>query len=532
MPKGRGGCAEMKDHAGMSFEARWKDRLVLRRVEEQPVVSLTGGASVKYGLLGELSSPEIHFYLNELPPATKDGQCQIQPDRLLACLAQDSRGGLQPGAKVRLHAVQASGTFDGAVDELGVWFEQQAEPTSTSGPQAAPSTIPVATQPSREPIAATQRRMEITGHLMQARVIMAGTKQDLVELTVEGKVRLAETQTAQPGEKPLLVTGERVHVLDASKPTASVTITGAPAHFEGRAISALEGSNINMNGGTNRLWIEGPGRMDLLMEQEMTLTDHPAAPHPGVPRPSAPPVPVVVRWQQRMEAKERTVEFDESVTATSPNQLLRTDTLEIGFQQPLRFSEMGEQPKPERLVCHGGVFLESRSLDPQTKAVTSIDRLEAADLTANHVSGAFQANGPGQATTIRCGTSDFLGGDLTDVASRPKPHLSEENKDSLNYLQVRFEQKIAGNLHEQKMTFFERVRTIYGPIPTWDIALDVDRPETWGPQDVVIHCKELSVTQVPTAVGKQRNVLMDAVGNVEVEGETVQRETFKAQGDI
>ena len=55
-------CAEMKDHAGMSFEARWKDRLVLRRVEEQPVVSLTGGASVKYGLLGEASSPEIHFY--------------------------------------------------------------------------------------------------------------------------------------------------------------------------------------------------------------------------------------------------------------------------------------------------------------------------------------------------------------------------------------------------------------------------------------------------------------------------------------
>ena len=164
--------------------------------------------------------------------------------------------------------------------------------------------------------------------------------------------------------------------------------------------------------------------------------------------------------------------------------------------------------------------------------MTSIDRLEGSRLDCEsrqrRIPG--QRAGPGHNDPLR--NERFFRRQSYRRGISPKPHLSEENKDSLNYLQVRFEQKIAGNLHEQKMTFFERVRTIYGPIPTWDIALDVDRPETWGPQDVVIHRKELSVTQVPTAVGKQRNVLMDAVGNVEVEGETVQRETFKGQGHI
>jgi hypothetical protein len=70
------------------------------------------------------------------------------------------------------------------------------------------------------------------------------------------------------------------------------------------------------------------------------------------------------------------------------------------------------------------------------------------------------------------------------------------------------------------MTFFERVRAIYGPIRAWDMVLDADRPKTWGPKGVVMRCDELSVTQMPTAVGKQRNFLLDAVGNVKVEGDT------------
>lgn len=586
---------ELKDRAGQAFEARWSGRLRLRRVEKQPVVSFTGGASLAYGVLGKLSAPEIHFYLNELSPPAKDGQPQLQPDRLLACRSQTTQGGQTPPEgqaaqeKVRLFSSRAAGTIGGAADELRVWFEQR--PTTTPGQQAGPPSIPLTgyqlgapdwravsgivalarrvpmalhevwrpvegtSQPMTpaggsdrsdpaagpnelqternefrstdsstaggKPAPAMPRHLEIAGRVIEARVITEGMQGDVDRLTVEGNVRMAETQTAEPSEKPLLVTGDRVHALDPSKPHASVSVTGKPAHFEARGI-VLQGSNINMNGGTNRIWIEGPGRMDLLLPQEMTLSDAPPTGQPG-----AAPVPLVVKWKQGMTADGRTVQFEEEVEASSPNQQLRTDTMEIVFKRELRFGDMGKHPKPEidRLRCRGGVALESRSVEPGRQEQSSVDRLQVPDLTANLVSGAMEASGPGRATTVRRGGANFPGADLAGMSSRGKTPASVETEDQLSYLQVNFDRKIVGNFKERKMVFHGRVRAVYGPVASWDASLDPDRSSTWGPHGVAMRCDELSVTQIPTGVPNQRNVLLNAVGNMEV-----QSETFTARG--
>ena len=67
---------------------------------------------------------------------------------------------------------------------------------------------------------------------LRARVLMGAPASALSELMVDEHVRLVETQMAQPLDKPMTVTGDRIHVVDADKLHAAVTVTGTPAQFD------------------------------------------------------------------------------------------------------------------------------------------------------------------------------------------------------------------------------------------------------------------------------------------------------------
>ncbi len=44
---------------------------------------------------------------------------------------------------------------------------------------------------------------------------------------IEGNVQLSETRTARPGEAPMVIRGQRVHVTEAGLPSAAISVTGA-----------------------------------------------------------------------------------------------------------------------------------------------------------------------------------------------------------------------------------------------------------------------------------------------------------------
>ena len=58
------------------------------------------------------------------------------------------------------------------------------------------------------------------------------------------------------------ILGDRLELSDAAGPNAVATVTGQPAHCEARGLG-LTGSNIHLDRGANRLWIDGTGQMDL-----------------------------------------------------------------------------------------------------------------------------------------------------------------------------------------------------------------------------------------------------------------------------
>jgi len=542
----------MSNQPGQPLEAQWKGELRVRPDEQQQhLISLVGDAELNYGALGRLGAGEIHFWLNEvpLPAASPDNGGQrfsVQLDRMLA------------RNQVRLRAAQLTG----AVNQLEVWFEpaptttppRAAHPRGGTASQKASGPAHPALQLARQfpkmartawrlaadddpltrllvsgavagaaaPGAAVAspaggpptgvalgRKFDIQGSLLRARVAGLGEHAEISELIVEGNVRFVETQTAQPGEKPLAVTGDRIHVVDAGKPHVAVGVTGNPARFEGRGLT-LSGSNINLNAGTNRLWIDGPGQIEILMDRDLEG------------RPAADQGPLVIQWQRSMDLKDRTVRFEESVVATSRQQQLRTETLEAVFHEPVRFSDTKQASKPEidAVVCRGRVLVEGREFEGTKQ--TSTEQIDVTDLTLNRVSGAIRALGPGRVISVRVQSPQTP--PLVPDALAPSSAGGDPSK-PLVCLDIRFQRELTGNLRNRQMVFHEQVRTLYAPVASWDAKLDPDNPDSLGPNGVELRCDQLAATQLSVPGSQARAWALEATGNTRAEGQT-----YTAQG--
>ena len=513
------------------LSARWGKQLLVQPVDRQQVVSLTGQTQLSYGGFGRLTAEKIEFWLNESEPnaTDKDGKPSLKPDRMRA-QQQVNFDSPQLSARVR---------------QLEIWFEQDAS-YQPGGEQVAygggsvggqlvsmPGQQGDSLQPIRRPAGgqalignvghstdtAPKQHFEISGDLLRSRVLMRGVKTDLTELMIEGDVRLKETRTAKPDERPLAINGERIHVVDADKPHAAVTVLGSPAHFEGRGM-ALNGSNINLNRGTNRLWVDGPGWIDLPLDRDFEGRT--------LPKPDT----LSVHWQERMAFDGKTAGFEGTIVASSRNQNIETDSLEVSLKRAIRFDKPpqggSEAVEVEEIRCHGEVYLESRSFDE--KGQSSLDRLEVANLTINRGSGAIRADGPGWMTTVRRGSGGMmvLPG-ANGAAAGPPAEKKNDDENKLSHLNVSFEGPIEGNLHAREVSFNDQVKTVYSPVDSWQAAQRIDESHTPDPRSVQMTCNQLTVAQMPTPDRERWVVELAALGAVAVEGQTADGQRFFAR---
>ncbi len=543
--------AYLKDPPAQPFEARWNGRLTLAPDGGQPLVSLTGGTQVSYGVLGELAAPEIYFWLLELPPSGPEEKLRVDPDRLWAGRKEG------PGRReVRLSSPKLSGN----VDRLEVWFERQSAapdqylaPPSPTPPSpvtvgrekgdsphlperpatnlrsvpgfaqtgtvpffppanppadlagrvsAAAQTVWRATAgPIRE--AVSPQHFHVEGDLLRAQMTLIGEKSEVAKLRVEGNALVVETQTNRPDEKPIRVLGSLIEVTNASKPYAAVTLTGNPAQFEGRGLR-LVGPSIQLNRGTSHLLVAGPGQMEVLVPRDLQ----------GRPIPGG--VPLTIAWQGRMELVEgRRMHFEGSVAASVQQQQLETETLDAIFQEPIRFDDPQGRPEPkvEKLLASGGVILRSREFD--ARGPLALMHMEIPDLEIDAGTGRMKGNGPGTVTMIRRGAPELFG-------RRPAAPPPEADKDSLSCLHLAFQGAITGRQESNQVTFHEGVWAVYGAVPTWEPKLPPAppfRPDFFDPRGATLNCQELSLAEMTAPAGTRRPLLLEAKENAVVESQ-------------
>ncbi|HYW78067.1 MAG TPA: hypothetical protein VE890_00760, partial [Thermoguttaceae bacterium] len=473
-------------------------------------------ASLSSSETGRLDAPEIHFYLQETPNADDPKKFDVRPDRMLACQANQMLASQELPAATEAGRLQGmnhnillrSPQFSAALRRLELWFEEAdaALPGGAASPGGtAADRRPSVYEPSDSTMSENANHFEVIGQLLRAKVLMHGKADpELAELTVDGGIRFVETQTAKPDDKPMVLDGDRLHAVDVSGPHTAVTVTGRPAHFEARGLS-LNGPNINLNRGTNRLWIDGAGQMNVPVDKDLEG------------KPLSNPGTLEVDWQERMEFDGRKASFQESVVATGPLQRVQTETLDIHFRRPIDFSaesfEAEQQPEVQQILCYGGVRMDGRTFEAQRQ--TAQMAIEVVDLKINLDSGDLNASGPGWVNSVQYGSNNRLSlpGDEPDAKG-------SNDDEQLQCLHVRFQGSIEGNvrLPYRRMTFLDQVRTAYGPVDRFDAMLATNDPDVLGPDGVVMRCEQLAVHEMNTAGARRGTVEMEAHGNTVVEG--------------
>ncbi|MGO8688707.1 MAG: hypothetical protein ACLQLG_03660 [Thermoguttaceae bacterium] len=500
---------QMAERADQQLEARWGDRLRVQPQQGEQVISLTGGAELRFQAINQLRADEIHFWLLE-SPQPPPRQSKLQPDRMLA------RG------RVKLDSPQ----FSAVVDQLETWFKPApaaavpaASPLPAAGAAPARPGENVAARQTGGAPPPRQQHMEITGRLMRAEVLLSadGKKADLSALTVEDNVRLVETKTALAGQQPLLLTGDWLKIRDANGPDGTVRVLGRPAHFEGRGLS-LTGSNLNLDRGDNHFWIDGPGRMERLVDRDLER------------RPLEKPVNLQVDWQHKMDFDGRKAVFRHAVVASDPTHRLRTEVMEAQLQQPIRFADAKMDKTDgqiEEIYCHGGVFMESYSLDDRGQQLSQ-QRMEVPWMRVNAISGALLAGGPGWVVSVRRGAADLLASAAGTGAGAPPgaapavgtahgKTAAKPPSDQLGCVHVRFQGGITGDIRHEA-TFHDQVRAAYAPVDSWTASLDTENVEALGPNGALLHCDELSADNLAAPASKTPGLEFVAAGNAVLEG--------------
>lgn len=537
---------QMDSRPGPPLEARWKDKLLLWPDEHgQQVISLLGDAELKYGAIGQLSAGEVHLWLidapaSPVPAASASPRIAYQPERMKAiqnvrvegsqfsCAvgqlevwfeppSPSARGspaaGLSQNSPLAEDQAAQAGVFRSAWrPDKGEW-PANAMTVAESRPPAAPpgsGSLPFHGMPSAS---GPHGRFHVDANLLRINVVGTGAQAEVSKVIVEDNVRITEEGTAQPGEKPVVVAGDRIEAFDPGKPHVAVRITGNRAHFEGRGIT-LDGPNINLNAGINRLWIEGPGEARLPMDRSLTGQ---AVRSQG---------PLTIKWRNRMDTiDDRTLIFDNEVVVDTGPEQLGADTLKVRFCGPLRFAETKGQPRPEieTVACSGAVRLEGREAD--ATGLTSVEHIRVNDLVMNKVTGAIRAVGPGRVVTVRRQTGELPAMGLgPGTPSRPQ---TPANGSQLICLDVRFQGELTGDLRIPQLVFHELVRVLYSPVSAWDARLDEDDPNVPGPEGMALSCDQLTVTQLPVPGSKAHAWGLEASGNTRAE----RPQSFFAAGD-
>lgn len=537
----RGRLSEKK---GQQMATLWTGQLQVRPDQDEQMVSVIGGAQVQLRGLGKLDAQQIHLWLAESnaakkAPSPKDASQRSQADRL------------RPVRMCAQHDVQvASPQLSGRVDRMDIWFDDQTggqtgagqdqragAATGAEGHGSAddpPNSQATGADPLPPPAGeAPPRHFFVSGGALQAQMVLRDETTELAALVIERNVEFRETRTEQPDDRPLRVSGDRVQVTGADKTGGGITVTGRVAHFEGRGL-ALTGTNISLNRGTNQLWMDGPGRLELIVNRDLQG------------RPTATERSLSILWQERMLFDGQAAKFESGVVATTAQQRLDTESLEVVFSRPIQFAEeqfpssaaqvspgqvSPAQPPPDvrRILCRGGVAMVSRSTgqeesDPR-QDLDSIERMEAENLTIDRLTGELTAVGPGWVTTVRRGGSEgfALGGtDLFAPAGGASPSVpaSTASDDSLSYLRVGFQKSITGNLHQRQMAFVHQVRCVYGPVDRWEQTLDANNPDGLPTDGLVLTCDRLNVVELDAPASGKPTRELEAVGNTVVEGQS------------
>jgi len=528
------------------YHIQWTRELRFEPTEgEQYVASLRGGATVRVGGLGEIAANDrvgkdrrmieegrIHAWVTPIaegPPAGRVARVQSVSTQTVSAGPRQQIGRQAPtstgGTKWQIERVLAEGDvtvdvpeLDAATRKLEVWIER---PKPIAGPPTGPQAPPVKDGPApagrTKPASrgAPSQRFLVRSGSVQVKLVPQGEQFAVASLTLENQAHLQQL-SPRADAKPMVVAGDRLHVVGANTEQTRVTVAGNLARIEAGGMVLL-GEAIELEQHTNRLWVAGPGKMIMPIDQDLNG------------RPMAESQTAEVTWQGSMNFQSNTVTFQHKVRVMSQHQLLTTERLDGVLDRAIDFSNPGPAGPPgggnepqnnPQLVfvrCYGEAILDSNEFNEHGQK-TSADRMLVFNLTINRATGDVNGTGPGWFKHVGLGTGG-PGGRIALPGANPRPNKPAAPRPGLTYLHVQFQRAVTGNLNTRQLTFGEPTKTVYAPVDDWDAKLNADDPASLGPEGMVLDARKLTVREMPArARGEDGWFELVAIGNVVAEG--------------
>ncbi len=513
------GVLTMRDEkTARDLTLRWQqvdggeNAVVMRRLDGQPVLTITGAPEFDAGGLGRLNADRVQLFLREVVPDGPEGpaielenkshKLAIVPDRIAA------------SGRVEVNSPQLTGT----TRQLQAWFRQQA-----ITPSESVGVIPISqgSGGSEGPTRTSTHRFDFESEQVSVDIALSGRKAEATGVTCQGGVVLRETAGMKSGDEPLRVEGQALRVEQLStQPTITVRGTPAAPNTEaGLASIAARGltlyaGQVNADAEKSRFWIEGAGKARLMVDGGVI----------GETRGTK--VPVHLSWRGGLSVDGTRIVCSGDIFAESEHSWMQCDRIVANLTRPIYPSPSGnEKIELAGLSLLGNIVVDYRSVDERGQR--SHDRVQIRSLTYDHATGDITGSGPG---AIRSAHLSSAATGLT--AASPNPN---ESAARLRFLRLDFQEGISGNANQRVLRFHRRVRGIYGPIDGWQQELFANDPKGLPPDVVVVSAELLQLNEDPTAprgplAGNQQIGPLEAVaeGNVQIEGSGKDESRFSA----
>lgn len=541
------------------YDASWSREFRFEPDGQQHRASLNGNAAVRFAGMGNIKADEIAAWVTPVPEvpvpkakiravsrpvsdaggdgATAQGNGEAQAvatpaargsdrwqlERILALVNPDQNGGQRAVVidTPQLHGV--TGRLEANVLRPQVDASAASANSATAAPSAPPASKSKPTQPNQRPT----ERFDVRAGTIAVELAPQGKQYDLSGLAMVGQAHLEQISLVKPGEKPLVVDGQRLNVAGANTEATRVTVVGhadKPGLIQAGGMS-LMGPTIEMEKQTNHLWINGPGRMTMPLDQDLNGQ--------ALKKQQM----VDITWQGSMDFLANAVVYHRSVLVKTESQTLTTEKLEAVLSRPIDFANArapgaaggkGERPELAHVRCYGPAVMTSFQLDEQGQ-LASRSELHAADLTVNRLNGDLAGAGPGWVIHRSRGSDQKRLGPPGAGAKPAQPAAqggANANK-QITYLHVQFQSTIDGNINRRVIRFGDPTKTVYGPVADWNATLNADDPASVGPQGLVMDARHLELREMAArnAAGKPWFEIK-ASGNVLAEGSQ-----FTARGD-
>jgi len=343
--------------------------------------------------------------------------------------------------------------------------------------------------------------LAVTAELIQVKALRDGERTEIAEVITEGRVHVS--QEHKPGEAPLDLTGDRLHLLNyaGSDQSQVLHVAGRPAHVQDRNMQ-LEGAELHFDRITNRANVNGKGVLRVPVPNGLDG------------KPLDRPQLLDVIWNEKMDFDGKVAKFYGKVVSQLNGSSMQCEEMHVTFNRRISFADEapGETPAEiELVVCRDGVDL--KSFEYEANRLVGVRTARGFEFTFHHGTGDITAQGPGTLVFWRRGNGKRAGLEPSSVARANKPLAAESAE--WEYTRIDFAGKMIGNTNDRMTTFRDRVRVVHGPVASSTATIDEDTlPRDGGS----MRCNELTLTQYPESKDGPAYLTMKADGNVVLDG--------------